>query len=949
MGRCNNRRTQQAAAEARNTPARARFSKVPTTTRNNKKKGGGRGAGNGNKSTTTPQEQQRRHNVVRKISSRVVERQQQTGGRTAHAKTSQRSPLAGVNLHKLDKLTLPPESVALITRLLQDLNVVLVDKETEQEEVLSTIEDDEDHDPAGGDDGADDNLATRSRRPPPAAAAGCAATAGGYTEYEDDGEEPYYYNNDASQHHRQNGAGLLEDDHEPEWQRANDDDDDDAGCGDGGKPPEKTSESVVVVFRNDPVFLYLTRKLSFTEAQAGRACGAVETWSPAQQPQQQPMASSSSTTEEEKERRNNNNIATPATAKTESTNQRLSHVMDWLCLHLSETELERGFLPSSNTQTAPGNDEPAGGRPLSLRVGTGRTKAIPHPSISVVTTKLTDDVEWKRRTRLEERAVRFLKLGFTHAEIVRTLEETDPESTYNSCEALDDTATLRVLLAGLEREALSLLADDDDNIAVDTPAETQDDEQCEFDREQEREALSAIYENHFVVLEAKEQGSGSSEIAGQRYRISFEPAESLEGSANSDVCDLHVFLRNGYPSCSTPLLLLHNPTLPWPLLRRINVEMMRQAAENIGGPSIFESVSNISERLPDMLSDYNKEQRAKEFEETQRRLRHEAGHDMEEDSFETTEGASLGRRQRAKLKGAEKAFDRGENEKQDEARRRKLQEDRIQRAKDEDKSIRQSFAEQAVLQREKQRQEEELREVSRSAMSASFNRGESVEEARAAAKKAEQKYRREHGMDLTDDQTGDSGSEDEEDQDDDVDSAEDRSEGPASMATPHTLAFMDRLRSMYSDAANQKGGYRLNDPAEDDDNPSDDESAEHAWRPCPIAAPVGDLAKILEEDVLAVQEQQPWLVAPEARVPHSSSHTSIEHCSEPSEISQLQREISDKLQKELSLSLKKPSKKVQEIRRQNCQLPAFEMREHIVSTVRASQVTLISASTGRLT
>eukprot|EP00580_Thalassiosira_gravida_P019374 CAMPEP_0201671768 /NCGR_PEP_ID=MMETSP0494-20130426/30604_1 /ASSEMBLY_ACC=CAM_ASM_000839 /TAXON_ID=420259 /ORGANISM="Thalassiosira gravida, Strain GMp14c1" /LENGTH=51 /DNA_ID=CAMNT_0048153221 /DNA_START=6 /DNA_END=158 /DNA_ORIENTATION=+ len=41
MGRCNNRRAQERAAEQRNVPSRARFSKIPP------KKNGGRGGGRG--------------------------------------------------------------------------------------------------------------------------------------------------------------------------------------------------------------------------------------------------------------------------------------------------------------------------------------------------------------------------------------------------------------------------------------------------------------------------------------------------------------------------------------------------------------------------------------------------------------------------------------------------------------------------------------------------------------------------------------------------------------------------------------------------------------------------------------------------------------------------------------------------------------------------------------
>lgn len=879
MGRCNNRRVQQAAANARNTPARARFSKAPgppPSKRNNSNNKAGRGVGGGgasknsnNNKNQSSVEQQRRNDVVHKISSRV-ENKTTTAATAARRTASRSSPLAGVNVSKLDELTLPPKSIALITRLLQDLNVVVTngddegsdsttDEEQQGDQGVSVSGNENDDNDVESENDIDDNPRLFSSDPAPG-----NGGFGGYEEYENDEDEAYDATTTSAEYYAGGGTHL---DNEPEWEGSNSNE-------------TKRSAGAVLdpALRSDHVFLYLTTQLSFTEAQAQRACLAVQTWSPANSVAAQDEAANCTTG-----KKNNS----PSSSSSTSRQERLSHVMDWLCLHLSESDLELGFLPNPHAQEA----KEAG----RLLVGTGRTRAIPHPSISVAV-KLTEDADWKRRTRLEERAVHFLKLGFAHKEIVEALEQTDPESDHTTCNALDDIKTLRVLLTVLEREAADTAETNSDIGAA--AGEAADDEHCVVERDQEREALSAIYEDHFVVIDECSDDDATS--SDSRYRIAVPAVGELEGSANCEVCDLHVFLRQGYPTRTAPLLLLHNPTLPWPLLRSINVEMMRQAVEGIGAPLLFEIVSNLAERLPEMLSEFHREQRAIGFEEEQLRLRKEAGHDVDVESFEI-EGAALGRRQRAKLKAIAKAYDQDERQKRDDERRRKLQEDRIQRIKEDGKSIRQTMADKAILQRENERQEEELKAVSRSAMSSSFNRGETVEEARTAAKKAELDYRREHDMEISEDLLNALQITSGENEDDEHEHEHsNRKNEPLPTSTPTSTAFMDRLRKMYEDAASGKGGYRLSDPARNDVARDADVDVEFERRPCPIAAPVGDLQKILEYDVLAVQKDQPWLVAPEARAPHASNDDIKEQLSPPAELSEMQKKISAVLKQELT-------------------------------------------------
>ena len=162
---------------------------------------------------------------------------------------------------------------------------------------------------------------------------------------------------------------------------------------------------------------------------------------------------------------------------------------------------------------------------------------------------------------------------------------------------------------------------------------------------------------------------------------------------------------------------------------------------------------------------------------------------------------------------------------------------------------------------------------------------------------------------------------------------------------------MDRLRQFYSNAAAQ-GKVSLSDLAkpvvQDGISLNDDPIKSNLHRP--IAVPVGDIGTILNHHVLAMQQEQPWLVAGEARAPLAVTAVASEQIQIPIDSSQnlskRQKEISDSMKTAHDKSQKYPSKAVRYIRQQTRALPAFQMRNEVVSTVKQNQVTLISASTG---
>ena len=146
MGRCNNRRVQQAAQASRNKPSRARFSKPPPSSKkkagqgNNNKGRGGRGGGN--TSSTGRSNTDRQHAAtIDKISKRLQDKNRQVSIR----RSGEHDPLRGVDISKLNEITLSDASIQLVTKLLRDLNVMdSLDNEDEKEEVEERLIDETD-------------------------------------------------------------------------------------------------------------------------------------------------------------------------------------------------------------------------------------------------------------------------------------------------------------------------------------------------------------------------------------------------------------------------------------------------------------------------------------------------------------------------------------------------------------------------------------------------------------------------------------------------------------------------------------------------------------------------------------------------------------------------------------------------------------------------------------
>jgi len=1032
MGRYNNRRTQAAAEALKNTPSRARFSKGPpnknqrkstkaTTTTTNKdgtnpnqqqQQRGGRGSGGrGRGGGGFHSHLESTARVIDKLQSR--QQQQQQPSRTATTEES----LDYVDVSKYDRLQLPTDILKNITDLLERLGVMESNQNHQDQprdmnrknKVNSTIGnlppdtvEEEEEDYADDDEGrrtseivigqsyfaTTTTTNTTTKNSIPFSGTG---NVGDYSEYENDFDEQeddeeeevvdkdfenyYYYQYDVDQDNYYDNEGNetgddqdddddddendeyddQDEEEEDDQQQQEDDDDDD----DENQKKKKEEE----VMESNTTFIYLTERLSFSRTDARRACVAIEDW----------------------EAISDNLKKKGGGEGKKKDDDKVALAMDWLCLHLEERQLIQGFLPNKNPpkslQSTSSLTASKSGIPL---VSSGMIKIIPHPSISLDTDTLSDTA-WARSVRKQERIFKFVRLGFRHEEATNACERTS--STDDVLDAqltkkppLEDPA-LPILLASL-RDAVT---DDEEKRSCDIVELNDMDLQfAAEERQNEKEALMAIFDDNFQVC------------TGERYCIKIHPVERLKEPARSDDCWLHVFMRPGYPVVETALFWFVNSSLPPTLLRTINEFVAKQALENLGLPSVFEAVNSLTEALPELQRTFIREQKRKEFEAEQIRMRKQVDQSSNHDDSMGKE--KLGRRQQAKLKAAEKAFDRSEKIQREEEDRKQRQTERIQRAQEESARVRHSHVEQTLLKREQEKLEEELERVGRSAMSAAFNRGENVDQARSAAAKAKEEYLREYGggKDETSlekkttetvtvsrtnevapnvpttantasfmDRLREEGTE----QKQRVETNATNANGNPHNTTPTTMAFMERLRQMYDSAAQKKKtGYHLTMPAQEDSSKLVEETNHHHHQnhiPRPVAVPTGEMLDVIT-DVLKIQEEQPWLVSPEARVPtlhdeHGEDESlSLEQKQKKERLSmQLKQDLENKLKRTGdqgqnggdSKKSRAPQKTTlidtyQSMLAVRQKLPAFKMANQIVDMISTNQVTVIAGDTG---
>ena len=711
MGRYNNRRTQQAAEALQSTPARARFSKGPPFKNDTKKAGGrtgGRGAGRGGdhgggRGTTTTGRRGRgggrtsgttNHlHVVSKMVQKVAEKKLESSSSTHNMTKKKEASLQGVDISKLDEIVLSEETIHAINTILGQLEIVTgARRTTNNDDNLvggqSTYSEPNENPGESNGTNAFSDWNGQSSLP---ISDGMVQETGGYTEYEDDYDDAV----DPTT----NTVTLV--------------------------PRTTLASSHEAHDPKDPVFLYLINTLSFSKDDAANACRAIDSWG------------SNKNSQTNHDNTNNNNDdstsnptvggsseTTPSDRSKEdssSSSSRLSIAMDWLCLHLPEEQLNRGFQPNPQAD----QNTRAGIVPTTPRVVT-RYKAIPHASISLAP-KLTEDVKWQQEYWLQQRVADFVQLGFPEADAWNACRQVSNHGT--TTPALQDWQTLRILLVELEQQTL-------------TSGQTKEKELLPHDlleqahtvADEELEALTAIYEE----CEWWESNTIRREKC---VKISLSLGDTAENNSNSH---LHVLLRHGYPIHSCPLMLFYNPDMAPALLLRIQKALIQHAAEIMTDqPLIFDLVSFLQENVEEIQLAFKEEQDLVQLTEVG------TEHQTTNQSSSNGNGeddAPLGRRRMARLKGAEKAHDHDETLKRQELERQKRQAARVELAQSQQANLRYTLGERAVRERQEERYQQELKKHSRAAMMDAFNRGETVEAARLASARAEEEFIRQHSV-----------------------------------------------------------------------------------------------------------------------------------------------------------------------------------------------------------
>ena len=122
---------------------------------------------------------------------------------------------------------------------------------------------------------------------------------------------------------------------------------------------------------------------------------------------------------------------------------------------------------------------------------------------------------------------------------------------------------------------------------------------------------------------------------------------------------------------------------------------------------------------------------------------------------------------------------------------------------------------------------------------------------------------------------------------------------------------------------------------------SQDDNGDDDALPCPIPSQAGDFASLME-DVIKLQNDQPWLVSDDARVPTEADGDvvattgNMKNTGRDLDLSKKIRSARDRMWS---------SNQFKGIRTQRENIPAFSMKDEIASPIRNHQVVVISGAT----
>ena len=1044
MGRCNNRRAQERAAQDRATPSRARFSKGPPKKggrsggRNSNDDDSGRGGRDGGRGGRG-RGGRNNDSVVQKIQHRVSQQRKDIGGISLVVKNKdtpassssvvrrrKKHPLDGVDVSKLDIITLSSESVTIVERLLRAYNVWEEDGEDEKK---SEQLDDGDVEfaaaatsPSTTNDNDDEYFGIKKT----------AGEESNNIQVDTHKQQQFEEDDDAHSFSLLHGDESYDDYHgdyddEPDFQNDADDIDnntgkqysmdvniDDESAGSESDVDDDLQSNNDDDLMESPIFKNLTQHYSFQKADVILAL----------------KASNKRLLLSKKKNEPGDNVETNDDSdNAQDEGLLLEMAMDWLSLHLKESDLRRGF----RVQILPKQPSSVSVFVQTNHPGMNQTiKAVPHESISIMP-KLTasqlqketkeKELEWKRQQLTTD----LIRVGFHAKEVERVIVSVGKrlDIVLGRMSAQNEGSGDRE--EGLDLQPLSIMngelferlidsvesKDGKSSSSLDPGVDEEMEEASILECEQEIEVLDAIYAEGFQMLSSTSDGSGGNS-SSHHYRIAVSPTTPLTSPGRGDKCHLHVLTRRGYPLTSPPMLWFVNRTLPPTLLRRITCKVANKAKELMGQAAVFDLIEYLAENISMWQQEYTDEEAIVEENATKGKNvdttnaeEDEGKIDFYTQTFTAEERKKLSRRQRQKLRAVEKSHARDEVLLEKKRQKELKDEERRARVRIENQTISSRTAEKIVERRWKEWVEEESEKAARNAMLAAFMRDESREQAREAAEAARIEVLRFHGelevepvsdekqidrnnvgalyaaptqtsADTNGEVTG---------TEDDINKTEidfvvaAKPTARQSGATPKTLLFTEKLRRMYEQKAKEKadgirGGSSIEGSSEYSSihlvsagatpkEKSDGSDTPQTHVPAPVVAPSPGMEDVLR-DVLETQKQQPWLIQSEARVPTKNdekfhSIMTVKEARKKDEISNsLRVELEQKYSQASETSRgnrgrnsrckndrnRSKGSEFQLMLSQRIKLPAYKMKDKVLETIRANQVTVISGDTG---
>lgn len=396
MGRCNNRRSQQRAEEERNVPSRARFSKGPPNKKGGRGRGRGRGRGdqnnNGRGGGRGGRSNASNDAVVQKIQNRVQQQRKDLGGisivkTSANTKSSSNAnanninsitrksthELNGIDVTKLDTITLSVESVAIVERLLRAYNVWEEGDDSSDEKKSGS---NEKKNTDTYDDGDMKHEVVASAMEMETEQISSIQTTKYDFGIDQSGEQHYDdYGGDYDDEPAALNDGITFNHMDPVCDYDTSDESDSNSIDEDGK--EKDDEEDLM---NSTIFRHLTHHFSFQQQEVILALRASR--------KRLRIAKKKAADEAEDGIENNNDIDVDEITK-EDEGSLLEMSMDWLSLHLKESDLRKGFRVQKISK--PSSAERTFSHEASF------IKAVPHESLSVMP-KLTQS-QYEKETK----------------------------------------------------------------------------------------------------------------------------------------------------------------------------------------------------------------------------------------------------------------------------------------------------------------------------------------------------------------------------------------------------------------------------------------------------------------------------------------------------------------------------------------------------------------------